>query len=58
MVGQDPKLTRINMERSMMDEQQRQLIEELLFSEEKTLSFAKKLYFGIRDISSDPRSIH
>ena len=35
----------------MMDEQQRQLIEELLFSEKKTLSFAKKLYFGIFDSS-------
>ena len=34
-----------------MDEQQRRLAEELLFSEEKKTSFAKMLYFGIFDSS-------
>ncbi len=30
-----------------MDDQQRKLVEELLFSEKKKPSFAKQLYFGI-----------
>lgn len=34
-----------------MDEQQRRLAEELLFSEKKKRSFAKKLYFGLFDSS-------